>query len=318
MRILVILLSTFLFSKSNCEIQNTCSIFGIMVTRSSHWFIKTWLAVHAYQFSRLAILDGTSKTKHRNFIASVVRQYPNIIYLNENDLNQTDPKFIQLSHKTDNGLRNIAWSLLNLSDVLNHWVVIAHPDEFYPVQFCDLARNFESQGANAGGFTISLALPIIEDKMLLNNSINNGPKSFNIMKQISYCDADYSYLEHRMFKYNDINIRWGMDKHGWVLPEYFPKMKFSKNNGHYIHYKVHNFDVDSIDPATGQFTYSTWKSATAKKVARGNNNQLKYDIFSLSSNLKMVHCSELINNYCSNLFNLQSMNCTNLQLFKWY
>ena len=221
-----------------------------MVTRSDYWVMHTWLAVHAWQFEKLVVLDGTADIAHASRVESAAKLYDNVIYANEHQL--SIPKPI-----TDNSLRGVAWSLLpNATEALGSWIVVAHPDEFYLQRFSDLALKAEAEGANALTMRILYALPYSLDKVHLEKGVRASYQHFNILNSVRYCVSDYVFLEHRMYKYESQDIQWGT-RHSFTFPEYFPDLREAGWPGWYIHYKLHNFDEDAV-ASDGTVAHSTW------------------------------------------------------------
>ena len=122
-------------------------LYGIMVSRETHWVIRAWLEIHVSEFEKVVILDGSTSATASQYIGKIAQAYPNVLYVHEGSVKIT-------GKKTDNGLRGIAWSFLNVSEVLGSWVVIVHPDEFYPQRFADVAIAADSLKANAVAFNI--------------------------------------------------------------------------------------------------------------------------------------------------------------------
>ena len=211
--------------------------------------MRTWLSIHVWQFEKLVILDGTIDDEKASRIRSASSMYHNVIYANEREL--TMPTEI-----TDNTLRGLAWSLLpNPGEMLNSWVVIAHPDEFYLQRFADMALKAEAEGANAVLMSVLFALPHVKDGQRLRKAVQRTYSHFNILHSVLHCVSDYTYLENRMYKYESEDIKWGT-RHSCTFPEHFNDRP-ATFNGFYIHYKLHNFDRDAI-AADGQFTHSAW------------------------------------------------------------
>ncbi len=225
-------------------------IFGLMVTRSDYWVMHTWLAVHAWQFEKLVILDGTTDADYSSRVESQAKLYENVVYANERKLSVPMPV-------TDNTLRGLAWSLMpNASEALGHWIVVAHPDEFYLQRFSDLANQAEAQGANALSMNILYALPYANDRLHLEDGVQAAYQDFNILYRVRYCLSDYSFLENRMYKYESQDILWG-NRHALTRPEHFPAMREANFTGWYVHYKLHNFDVGAVT-SNGKVAHSTW------------------------------------------------------------
>ncbi len=86
-----------------------------MVTRDDHWELPLWLKYHVHEFDRLAILDGSDSKTSRALVQSAASKYSNVIYSHESDFNHSSEALIK---KTDNGLRSLAWSLLNETELL--------------------------------------------------------------------------------------------------------------------------------------------------------------------------------------------------------
>ena len=246
----MIALSWAQFTRAQDESPNgSPRIFGIMVTRSDYWVMHTWLATHAWEFEKLVILDGTSES-HSQFVEAAASMYDNVIYANEKDVEM--PERI-----TDNSLRGVAWSLLpNHEDMIGSWVVVAHPDEFFIVPFAELAAKADAEDYNAILFVTLYALPYSQDKQHLEDGISAGSSHFDILDSVRYCQSDYSWLEHRMHKYDSPHQRWG-DTHALTRPQHFPHVKEAPWRGWYIHYKLHNFDSDALS-SDGTFVHSRW------------------------------------------------------------
>lgn len=255
-------------------------IYGIMVTRSDYWVMHTWLAVHAWQFETLVVLDGTIDGHYASRIESQANLYDNVVYANERQLSLPDPI-------TDNTLRGVAWSLLpNVSEVLGSWVVVAHPDEFYLQRFSDLATKAEAEGANAVSMKVFYALPYADDRAHLEEGVQASHKHFNILHRVRFCLSDYNFLESRMYKYESEDIRWG-NRHSLTRPEHFPGLREADWTGWYVHYKVHNFDEDAV-ASNGKYTHSTWSELGSSS-----------NIYASIDSDHAVLCSTMVDDVCT-------------------
>ena len=212
--------------------------------------MHTWLSIHAWQFEKLMVLDGSVRDDHAARIRLSVTRFDNVIYANEHQLSSPPPL-------TDNGLRGVAWSLLSESTVsLGSWIVIAHPDEFYLQRFSDLATKAEADNANVLNMNILYALPNTEDRHHLNTDLRGSISTFNILHIVRYCKSNYSFQESRMYKYDDTEIRWGTS-HAHTVPDSFPARRDAGWTGWYVHYKIHNFDEDAL-ASDGKLVHSSW------------------------------------------------------------
>ena len=226
-----------------------------MVTRSDYWTMQTWLAAHAWQFENLAVLDGTVDADLALRIQTATMLYDNVIYTHERNLTIQRPV-------TDNALRGAAWSLFpNATDLLGAWIVVAHPDEFYLQRFSDLASKAEAEGANALSMKTLYASPYFKDKMHLEEGIQAGMQSFNILYRVRYCVSDLFYPEDRMYKYETHDIQWG-ERPSYTLPEHFSGLKKAAWSGWYLHYKIHNFDHDAV-ASDGRLAHSSWSHTSS-------------------------------------------------------
>ena len=269
-----------LFLMMFVPVSDSMQIYGLMVTQSDYWVMHTWLAVHAWQFEKLVILDGTTNVEHASRIEAAASLFDNVIYANEQQLSPPPPK-------TDNGLRGVAWSLLpNQSQALGSWIVVAHPDEFYLQRFSDLASRAEAEDANLITMKVLYALPYVKDQLHLEKGVKAAYQNFNILHRVRYCVSDYLFLENRMYKYDSENIRWGT-RHGYTLPEDFPNLRKANWSGWYVHYKLHNFDDNSLS-SDGKLVHSSWSNI-------GSSSDLY-------SNLDEKHaklCAAMANELCS-------------------
>lgn len=226
-----------------------------MVTRSDYWTMQTWLAAHAWQFQNLAVLDGTVDADLALRIQTATMLYDNVIYTHERNLTIQRPV-------TDNALRGAAWSLFpNATDLLGAWIVVAHPDEFSLQRFSDLASTAEAEGANALSMKTLYASPYLKDKMHLEEGIQAGMQSFNILYRVRYCVSDLFYPEDRMYKYETHDIQWG-ERPSYTLPEHFSGLKKAAWSGWYLHYKIHNFDHDAV-ASDGRLAHSSWSHTSS-------------------------------------------------------
>ena len=285
----VIFLNNDQIKLEKLEKENSIKIFGIMVTRSEHWVIQTWLNTHAGEFEQLVILDGTELEFHQEKIKSWASKFANVKYQHERDF-----KFdIRLKHKTDNNLRSLVFSMLDQEHILNQWIVIAHADEFFSQKFSDLAKLADNEGANVINFVPWYTAPYITDSNYLEEGIKNGYENFNITKYVRYTVLDYYIHEYRMFKYINKDIKWG-SSHSITIPEFFPRKKDASFLPRYIHYKIKNFDVDSI-ANDGTFITSVWSGIPSNEIKYTNGSK----IYSLIAPNKGQLLAILIRNYCS-------------------
>jgi len=287
-----ILLLTFSVLCIICNGLNTTDIYGIMVTRSDHWVMSTWLKYYASAFCQLAVLDGSVSLLQREIIKNATLKYSNVIYAHES-------KFGNITHKTDNGLRGIAFSLLDQENVIGKWVVIAHPDEFYPQNFFELAEKADNRNSNVIWFKVWYAVPYIDDKPRLEEGINLGPKTFNILQRVRYCFPTqlYKHVEGRMYKHISKEVKWGT-MHRHVIPEHFPSKKDAAFQGHYVHYKIHSFATKDIDEKTGVFINSVWAKINSHEL-RNLTSDKKIGLYSFLKSGDGVTCSSIINKFCS-------------------
>ena len=254
------------------------TIYGIMVTRSDYWVLHTWLALHAWQFEKLVILDGTPDS-HSIYVRKAAELYDNIIYASERDMGI--PSLV-----TDNSLRGVAWSLIpNKEDLLGSWVVVAHPDEFYLQRFADVAARADAEGFNAVLFSTLYALPYSQDAQHLEIGIRHGFAHFNILDRVRYCQSDYYWAENRMHKYDSSQQLWGT-AHYLTVPEHFPGRNDANWRGWYIHYKLHNFDADAV-ASDGTLIHSRWSSI-------GNS-----DIYGILGEHPAELCANIMHDLCT-------------------
>lgn len=257
------MMNTLLIACLAVDSNTKYDIYGIMVCRSSHWVMGTWLALYAKDFKKLVILDGTDDQNISKLVKKIVEPYRNVIHIFESSV-KIDGK------KTDNHLRGIAWSYLNATEVLGNWVVIAHPDEFFPISFVDIARKADMNGHNLVRSRSLMAVPYIGDRRALEEGIHEGPQCFNILNKVSRCLASYRFTEVRMYKYHSHEVKWNKS-HSIVYPEIFPN-KSKGLYGFFLHYKIHNFGENTINKTTGRFTHSVWSAINPVKF-----NLTKYD-----------------------------------------
>ena len=224
-------------------------IYGIMVTRADYWVMQTWLAIHVWQFERLVILDGTRDEKQSELIQTAASTYENVVYANERDVEMP-------AQSTDNSLRGLAWSMIANEINIGSWVVVVHPDEFYLHKFADLAAKADAEGFNGISFVTLYAMPYSKDAEHLEIGIREGVADFNILDRVRYCQSDWTWLEQRMHKYDNVHQHWGT-AHAYTRPEHFPDPREAHWRGWYIHYKVHNFDADAL-ATDGWFSKSLW------------------------------------------------------------
>lgn len=272
---------------------NGSNMYGIMVTRSDHWVIQTWLHYYAPVFHQLALLDGTVNISHRKMIKNATLQYPNVIYAHES-------QFLNVSYKkTDNGLRGIAFSLLDQENVIGKWVVIAHPDEFYPQSFLKLSIEADKKNSNIIGFKVWYAVPYFDDSATLEDGIEHGPKVFNILQRVRYCfsPSAYRFSEIRMYKHISKEIKWG-SMHKSTIPQYFPGKKGASFQGYYVHYKVHSFEPNEINEKTGEFSNSVW-SGIPKNELRNIATNGKVGIYSILKSGEGHQCSTIVIDFCT-------------------
>ena len=261
---------------------NDMRIYGLMVTRSDYWTMHTWLAVHAWQFESLVVLDGTVSTDLASRIEAATMNYDNVIYAHEKDLEVHRPI-------TDNTLRGVAWSLFpNATDLLGAWIVVAHPDEFYLQRFSDLAHKAEGDGANALSMKILYALPFIKDRHHLEEGVRAAYQRFNILYRVRYCTSDYEFWENRMYKFDSLDIHWG-NRHSYTWPEHFPGLKRAAWSGWYVHYKVHNFDDDAV-ASDGRLAHSSWSD-----IGSSSN------IYSSLDDDHAKECAEMVSEVCTSV-----------------
>jgi hypothetical protein len=270
---------------------NTTDIYGVMVTRSDHWVMTTWLKNYASAFRQLAVLDGTMSLSQREIVKASTLFYPNVIYAHES-------QFGNITHKTDNGLRGIAFSMLDQEKVIGMWVVIAHPDEFYPQTFLDLAKKADEKKFNVIPFKVWYAVPYIDDKARLEEGICLGPKTFNILQRVRYCFPTqlYKHVEARMYKHISKDVKWGTI-HQHVIPETFPGKKDATFQGHYVHYKIHSFATKDIDEKTGVFTNSIWAKINTHEL-RNLTSDKKIGLYSFLKSGDGVTCASLVKKFC--------------------
>ena len=263
---------------------STRPVFGIMVTRSEHWVMHKWLDFHIDQFTKLVILDGTTDESSRNMVKNAVSMYPNIIYVHESSV-ASDPRIL---NKTDNGLRELAFSFLNKEEVLGHWVVIAHADEFHLESFETTIDKAEREGATVVSMQIILALPYIEDKHHLENCTIRSPVDFDIIDCVRYCwdpkiprlrrvgtPYRHGQREERLFHYYSHEVRWEPMKHSMVTPLYMRKKRVI--GPFMVHYRIHNYDPDFVDymeQHEGMFRTSAWTKLEAWDLKTLDNGYL--------------------------------------------
>ena len=220
-------------------------------------------------------------------ILDIVSKFENVIYSHESNF----PGLVS-APKTDNTMRSLAFSMLNQQEVLGHWVVIAHPDEFYVETFSDIGRRADLEFANIVQFEIWYAVPYFADHENLEAGIRLGPQSFNILSRVKYCVPSYYFTEERMFKYTSNNVRWGTASN-LVTPEYFPNRKDFSKHPKYIHYKIHNFDKGVIGD-DGQFHDSMWSIIPQNEMKTKAHGTM----YSLLDDGEGVRCSDLVESYC--------------------
>ena len=156
-------------------------VFGLMVSSNDHWVMKTWLYHYANQFEKLVILDGSKSSKAKAAIHAATKPFSNVIYSHE-----SAHRGAGLVNKSDNGLRYIAFELLNKTKVLGNWVIIAHCDEFYLQRFDDLVQYAETLNCNCFKMGIIYGMPYWEDRIHLENEKKKGFENFDITKAIRY------------------------------------------------------------------------------------------------------------------------------------
>lgn len=290
----------FLHSSRTAVIANNGKLLGVMVSRSDHWVLRQWLATFAHEFQLLVILDG-SDARHQGDVLKAARRHSNVLYFHESHFVNDS----RIAKKTDNSLRGVAFDeLAKHVPTLGRWVVIAHSDEYYVQSFWDVAKAAEAQAANVVNFYVWYAVPYIDDTALLEEGIRHGPERFNIVERVRYCfrEADHYFLEARMFKHVSLNVRWGTS-HSLTVPEHFPGRKDWSYNPRYVHYKVHAFDNDTIDPKTGAFQNSAWSNIGGMQNRSSTGPVHMYSILASGNG---VLCSRLVQQYCSTQ---QLVNC---------
>ena len=188
--ILLITLCIFVLAKE----QNKYKLFGLMVSSSDHWVMKTWLYHYSNQFEQLVILDGSKSNKAKAAVHAATKPYHNVIYSHESAHHKKG-----LVNKSDNSLRYIAFELLNKNDVLDNWVIIAHCDEFYLQRFDDLVQYTERRETKrCNNFTMGIiyGMPYWEDHIHMENEIKKGFENFDITKSIRYnVKGNYSIFQ---------------------------------------------------------------------------------------------------------------------------
>lgn len=271
--------------------KHAVRIVGIMVARSEHWVLHTWLKLYAHEFDELVILDGSILSEHTRIMRTAVSNYTNIKYIHESEV---VPALSSSSSRTDNSLRGIAWTYLDQSSVLGSWVVLAHADEFHLHDFRQLAALADRQRANLIKFKQFYASPHVLDKKYLEDGMKDGAQRFNIIKRTRYCAAQ-TYVEDRMFKYQS-GMRWG-SKHRLCIPERFPLKRPAYFQLKYLHFKIHNFDRDALS-STGLFTHSAWSDIPQNMIRSERNKSVDmYSVFGPGD--EGSRCKQQILDYCS-------------------
>lgn len=229
-------------------------MLGIMVVRDARWLLRSYLRRHAAIFELLAVLDGSTDPGDMEWTARLCASYRNILYGHERDANLTVP--------TDQTTRAAATQLLlrglsarqgDDAALLERWVLLAHPDEFFVQDPRDLVAEVARRDPLASTvlFDIVYVLPTPEERGALLAHAGNrthGVDAFEPIDHLQSCDATYAYREPRLIKWTR-GTRWGR-RHGLTTPQVHPGHRVwpvardvaQRRSPFYVHFKIHSFN----------------------------------------------------------------------------
>ena len=199
-------------------------------------------------FEHLAVLDGSpygsrcaESTKHECSL------YRNVRYSHERHENLTSP--------TDQTARAAATQILTRAGItlLNRWLFLAHPDEYFVHDVSDVISSMVAHDrfATVALFDILYAMPTAEERSRINGT--RGPSTFEIMRDLTHCDASFPFREPRIFLWT-AGTQWGT-QHGLTTPRTHPGHRpwptardaALRATPFYVHFKIHDFDEDAIE-----------------------------------------------------------------------
>ena len=226
------------------------SILGLMVTRGSRWVIHSWLQRHVAMLELLAVLDGSPPgSRDARWTEHHCSLYSNVHYRLEQSENLTSP--------TDQTARDSATSILRRMGVAldGRWIFLAHPDEFFVQDLRELIVSMAARDPRATVvlFDILYAMPTPEERDSINRTSRDDATDFSIVDHLTHCDALFPFREPRLFRWTP-GTRWGT-RHGLTTPQVHPGHRpwptardaALRHTPFYVHFKVHDFDVDAVE-----------------------------------------------------------------------
>ena len=284
----------------SCDTRGTAaSVLGIMVSKGSHWVIRSYLRRHAALFELLAVLDGSIPgSADARWTERQCARYCNVRYGLERDANITAPPTDQSSRAAATQLLLLGLSTLkNLpadSTLLEgRWILLAHPDEFYVQDVNDIVRSVSSRDplATAVLFDIVYVMPTPEERnVVLAFNSTRAAESFEPIEHLAHCDAAFPFREPRLFKWTR-GTAWGV-RHSLTTPEVHPGHRTwpvardvaLRHSPFYVHFKVHDFSPEAFEVKSDRKHHGAWISFRISGFATGIASHRAHGGLWLSSN----------------------------------
>jgi hypothetical protein len=224
-------------------------IIGLMLSRDNINFLDDWFSLFSHQFDKIFVLDGS--LQFRDESKRVFLKF-DVDYSHDSDF---------LFHKkTDHSLRKVVFDKIKsfishdriANPLLEYWVVLCHPDEFFVEKFSDLIMKASQNNQD----------------LIIFNALHNMPHR-NDMKQFllsnDYKDLNYfihkkncAFRENRIFKFSP-ELQY-THNHSLVIPHGLNRKNSNLFFGNYLHYKVPLLDVRLFDANSMISNISQWSS----------------------------------------------------------